>query len=63
MPKEERQAKRLHHGNRLARERERERERECVCVCVRFKRKEIGGRGSIVVGGSVGEHIGGSTSL
>ena len=61
MPKEERQAKRLHHGNRLARERERERERECVCV--RFKRKEIGGRGSIVVGGSVGEHIGGSTSL
>ena len=37
--------------------RERERERE------RFKRKEIGGRGSIVVGGSGGEHIGGSTSL
>lgn len=36
-----------------------ERERECV----RFKRKEIGGRGSTVVGGSGGEHIGGSTSL
>ena len=61
MPKEERQAKRLHHGNRLARERECV--CVCVCVCVRFKRKEIGGRGSIVVGGSVGEHIGGSTSL
>ena len=39
-------------------ERERERER------VRFKRKEIGGgRGSTIVGGNGGEHIGGSTSL